>query len=68
MAGQAIIPGCLGSYFLDRDGGLFKHILAYLRGEQHILACVSLQAPERLQLVEEARYFQASHAQSGASA
>ena len=52
-----------GSYFLDRDGGAFRHVLAYLRGEQHLLAGKALQAAERLQLLHEARYFQASPAQ-----
>ena len=48
-----------GSYFIDRDGEAFSHILSYLRNSNIILALVPTFARElRLRLKYEAQFYQ----------
>ena len=48
-----------GSYFIDRDGEVFSHVLSYLRDGNIVLALVPTLARElRLRLEYEARFYQ----------
>ena len=48
-----------GSYFIDRDGEVFSHVLSYLRDSNIVLALVPTFARElRLSLEYEARFYQ----------
>ncbi|CAH3173467.1 unnamed protein product, partial [Porites evermanni] len=46
-----------GSYFVDRDGELFRHILNYFRNVKLICSDETL-SPLRDQLVAEAKFYQ----------
>ncbi len=46
---------CLYRYFLDREGSIFKYVLAYLRGNPLPLPSDGIT---REQLAQEANYFQ----------
>ena len=48
-----------GSYFIDRDGDTFSHVLSYLRDCNTLLATVPLLSNERrILLKSEARFYQ----------
>ena len=43
---------------MDRDPEAFRYVLAYLRGQSHILARLQPQSSEWVGVLEEAKYFQ----------
>ena len=56
---HALVPQEDGSYFIDRDGEVFSHVLSYLRDSNIILALVPTFTRDlRLRLEYEARFYQ----------
>ena len=43
---------------MDRDPEAFRYVMAYLRGQSHMLARLEPDTPEWVGVIEEARYFQ----------